>query len=449
MPDENPNDLSARELEILKLVATGASNKEIAQKLYISLNTVKVHIRNIFTKINAASRTEAAMYAVRIGLVENVAPQLQTADDENNIGNNPRTTIDGKSDRSQNDQAATVAGRRHVVRNIGIAILVTALIVLGSIYIPKNISGGNTPIPPTATTPVQWYELPGPPTPRQGLAVVNYENILYTIGGDNSTAVSNIVEAYNPQTHLWSNRSAKPTPVSDINAAVIGGLIYVPGGRLASGLPTDATDIYNPQQDQWTTGTSMPIALSAYSLAVYEGKMYVFGGWDGTKVTNNVYVFDPDKKIWTTIAPMPTARSYSGAVLVGNKIYVIGGWDGKQALTASEVFQPESSNPASGWSQAPPLHSGRYGMGIANIADIIFIIGGNTSNTDSTTIAFIPEETDWGDVENPIKSGWIHLGATNVGSRLYALGGMFDEQLNNQMWSYKVLFSIVLPILPK
>ena len=73
MPATN-NQLNEREQEILRLVATGASNKEIAKELYISTNTVKVHLRNIFAKIGVNSRTEAAMYAVNTGIVPSVQP---------------------------------------------------------------------------------------------------------------------------------------------------------------------------------------------------------------------------------------------------------------------------------------------------------------------------------------------------------------------------------------
>jgi NarL family two-component system response regulator LiaR len=61
--------LSDREMEMLKLLATGMSNKEIAEKLCLSLRTVKAHMSNIFTKMNVASRSEALVEALRTGLL--------------------------------------------------------------------------------------------------------------------------------------------------------------------------------------------------------------------------------------------------------------------------------------------------------------------------------------------------------------------------------------------
>jgi len=55
--------LTPKELEILKLISRGASNKEIADKLFISCNTVKTHVYNIFKKINVDSRLQAAIWA--------------------------------------------------------------------------------------------------------------------------------------------------------------------------------------------------------------------------------------------------------------------------------------------------------------------------------------------------------------------------------------------------
>ena len=57
--------LTDRELEVLKLVAQGLNNREIAKRLFISENTVKNHVRNILEKLQLHSRMEAVMYAVR------------------------------------------------------------------------------------------------------------------------------------------------------------------------------------------------------------------------------------------------------------------------------------------------------------------------------------------------------------------------------------------------
>ena len=65
---ENPQALTDRETDVLSLLANGKANKEIALSLHISETTVKTHVSNILTKLGVPSRTQAALYAVRIGL---------------------------------------------------------------------------------------------------------------------------------------------------------------------------------------------------------------------------------------------------------------------------------------------------------------------------------------------------------------------------------------------
>lgn len=62
--------LTERELEVLRLVGQGSSNRDIAQSLYISEKTAKNHLTHIFEKLGVSDRTQAALYAVRSGLVQ-------------------------------------------------------------------------------------------------------------------------------------------------------------------------------------------------------------------------------------------------------------------------------------------------------------------------------------------------------------------------------------------
>lgn len=62
--------LTERELQVLELIVEGQTNTEIAKQLYLSLGTVKTYIRNVFSKLSASDRTEAAVRALRSGLVK-------------------------------------------------------------------------------------------------------------------------------------------------------------------------------------------------------------------------------------------------------------------------------------------------------------------------------------------------------------------------------------------
>jgi DNA-binding NarL/FixJ family response regulator len=69
-PKEFYDGLTAREVEILKLIATGQANKQIARRLDISEKTVRNHVSNMYEKLHIYDRSQAVLYAVRKGLVE-------------------------------------------------------------------------------------------------------------------------------------------------------------------------------------------------------------------------------------------------------------------------------------------------------------------------------------------------------------------------------------------
>ena len=62
--------LTNRELEVLRLIGQGKTNKEIGDELFISLKTVKTHVSNILNKLNVQDRTQATIYAFKHGLVK-------------------------------------------------------------------------------------------------------------------------------------------------------------------------------------------------------------------------------------------------------------------------------------------------------------------------------------------------------------------------------------------
>jgi len=65
-----PGDLTERELEVIRLVAQGRTNREIADEFVLSEKTVKTHVSHVLTKLELKDRTQLAIYAIRNGLAE-------------------------------------------------------------------------------------------------------------------------------------------------------------------------------------------------------------------------------------------------------------------------------------------------------------------------------------------------------------------------------------------
>ena len=68
-PEALPEPLTERETEVLTLIARGMANKQIAREMFVAVSTVKTHVNNLYHKLGVTSRTQAALYAARVGLV--------------------------------------------------------------------------------------------------------------------------------------------------------------------------------------------------------------------------------------------------------------------------------------------------------------------------------------------------------------------------------------------
>jgi len=415
MPETNA--LSDRELEILQLVATGLTNREIAQSLTISPNTVKVHMRNIFEKIGVSSRTEATLYGIEHGIVD----------------------VPGANGDSAQVQTVTVVQKVPWTFVAIIGLVILTVIAFGwDLLFPQLISNAGL----VTEVPERWQELAPLPEPRSSLAAAAYDGDIYAIAGEGPGGVSGGVFRYITDDDRWEALSDKPTPVADVKGVLVGEKIYVPGGRLANGQPTDILEVYDPRRDTWEQKASLPIKVSGYALADFEGQIYLFGGWDGEKVLDTALRYDAQDDQWGEVTPMLTARAYAGAAEAGGKIYVIGGWDGEKALDVNESYLPSRDTTGeTAWEVENPILDNFNAYNVSGLSELIYVIGEegilNYSNQNDVWHLFVvdPDFTIY--QSNAISS---------VEGYFYILGGR-DE--NGAYYSnnikYQAIYTIAIP----
>lgn len=437
------------------MVATGASNQQIARQLVISVNTVKVHLRNIFEKLEVQSRTEATLRAIQEGWIA-------VADDAAGTEN---TTFTPKTYLLSTRQP-TLGQWRQIYLTFAVLL---AIATVAAPLLLKNISSNDLylPLPIAKESEANFYpQLPTPtpavsqnggvgnrwafqapmPTQRAGLGLVAFEEQIFAIGGirGNSRA-TRLVEIYDPNTNTWAEGATKPTAIGNVSAAVLGDKIYVPGGCTNDRQAIDALEIYDPKADAWEQGESLPAARCGYGLAALEDKLYLFGGWNGQAFEDTVFVFSAKENKWEVMdSRMPEAKGYVGAAVLEGTIYVVGGYDGQDEFNQTYVFVPETGE----WLEKSPMEEKRGGVGLVSAANQLYAIGGGWQRPITTSEKYDPATDTWTPFEAPFADQWRNSGLVAVGTKIYAVGGWngTEGKYMDSVVSYPVLYQLFLPI---
>jgi len=417
------NTLSGRETEILQLVAQGLTNREIAQHLTISPNTVKVHLRNIFEKIGVSSRTEATMYGIEHGILD----------------------VPGGAEAPPPEEPArwAVLLRKYAWFVIPLVLLV----VVGLSFLVFSLLRPSPPPEDQALADLaeRWRELAPMPAARAAMAAAAYDGQIYAIAGEGPEGVSGSVFRYSPDTDSWEQLSDKPTPVADVHSVLIGEKIYVPGGRLADGSPTDMLEIYDPRRDSWSEGARLPKPVSAYALADFEGQLYLFGGWDGTQTLDVVYVYDPGADAWREGTRMAIPRRDHGAVALADQIVVLGGRNAGGALKDAVGYFPardvEGEDP---WADFIDLPENCFQLKTVNIFETIYLIT-ESNQYDCSPLQY--KDQLWQPWVIDVIDEYNDPHLITISSNIYLIF-QASEISTNHLWRYQAIYyEIYIPII--
>jgi DNA-binding CsgD family transcriptional regulator/N-acetylneuraminic acid mutarotase len=438
-------------MEIIRLLATGATNHQIARELVISINTVKVHLRNIYGKLDVASRTEATMVAVRQGWVEVALPDADST---------PAEAAAGAGIEALDAAAASPAlpglTRQEQRPSVSVAkrtgLLVAILLALLVLFLPQVLQGGSNGAEPDAiegvfptassdSSPTRWHTRAQMPTPRTDHAVAAHQGLIYVIGGVSSNGATGRVEVYDPNTDAWTTGRSKPTPVGFIGAVEVDDKIYVPGGIDAGKQPQDILEIYDPVRDTWERGAPLPRPIGAYGLGTLDGQIYLFGGRDGEGgYVASVYHYDPQADAWEELPAMDQARGFLSAAAIGDQIYVVGGYDDLTEFDLCQAYDPATGT----WTSRSPMELPRGGLAVAAVREQLYAIGGGMDGYLAFNERYDPRIDEWNRLETPVMEQWRGLGAAFVNPNLYAIGGWNGELLSVNE-AYQALFQIILP----
>lgn len=442
MAEETHGELSAREREILAFVATGATNRRIAVELTISVNTVKAHLRNIFTKLDVESRTQATLYAIQHRLIN--VPQPPVAADESAPVILPPHRVRWPLRRGQ-----------RLALLCAIALVLT--VAVWPIPQANSRPGENrlVDVPAESGSDIafearsRWHAKAQMPTPRGRFAQAEVNGIIYVISGLGDDGWSSRVEAYDPVNDSWDRLSSKPTAVANVDAAVVNGLIYVPGGLDETNAVRDVLEVYDPRADLWTMAAPLPVPLCAYAIAPFGPGFYLFGGWNGRDYLDSVYYYDVVSNTWREEERLRAARGFAAATTVEERIYLIGGYDGSDEYSLCESYQPAlAAADQDPWRSHAPMRTARAGHSAVAFQGNVYVVGGGWDHAFTYNERYDLANNAWSSFESPMIGEWRTLGLSVIESGgdtfFYAIGGWNGRHLA-VVQAYQASFRVYLP----
>lgn len=451
--EENP--LSEREMEVAQLLMTGASNAEIARQLVISPHTVKVHLRNVFEKLQVSSRTEASMVLVQRGWL--TVPGIGVAPIESVTPPSPPPPPPDPEPLA--DAPATLQSWQHFYLLGAVVLCLLALLAptwrVYSRSSPELLSdaGRTTLGKPLVQLQPRWEAYTPLGNARSRLAVASVDEHLYVLGGEADTGrVVAEVDAYDLRVNVWRTVSPMPEALANLAATTFNKQIYVAGGSNNGG--NDATPVtvrdnfwrYDPAKDEWKTLGALPHPLAGATLVADQQAIYLLGGWDGQTMHDEIWRYVPGKDNgtaeWDPLTHFETPRAFFGATIVNGEIFVIGGYDGKRELDLAAAYSISKNQ----WRNLPPLSTPRGGLSVVYDGVAIYALGGGWTRPLDTHERFDATSLLWSNFPSPLQGEWRHFAAISYNDRIHFIGGWSGDYLDTHL-AYQSTFRALLPVI--
>ncbi len=449
--DRRPNPLSEREMDVAAQLVTGATNTEIARELIISPHTVKVHLRNIFEKLDVSSRTEASFVLLQHGWVTVPGVEASELEAVVELIPEPEPLEDVQPTPTLWQKlflAATLA--LLLVLLIGPAVMTRTSASSGLLTDANRTEYGQTP--PLALP--RWSARTPLPYARSRHATVLANETIYIIGGENGDGQTlDSVSAYDLRFNRWRSLANLPEPLANQGSALLAGRIYTAGG---SHNPVDAETnaqlsdrlyAYSLEAQEWSDAGVLPTALAGAGLAAYDGALYLMGGWDGESMRDEVWRWRPGASVaestsWEKVTQLQNPAAFFGEVVVDDDLYVVGGYDGQRELADAAVFNLVTAE----WSDLPSMSTPRGGVSAVYDGMAVFALGGGWTKAVDTHERFDALADQWSNFPSPVQGDWRHLGATSRDGRIWMIGGWNGGYLDAHM-EYQSAFRALLPVI--